>query len=98
MDWLNLLNFKIDRAQFAIYAPPLERYAGRVGNYSRGLSRNLNLPMGAIYVIAAKKQLGAMTPLRPVWQASRAFGRLSVVRSVKHDPATRALHDDSTLQ
>ncbi|MGI9322885.1 MAG: methyltransferase domain-containing protein, partial [Pseudomonadales bacterium] len=42
MDWLNLLNFKIDRAQFAIYAPPLERYAGRVGNYSRGLSRNLN--------------------------------------------------------
>lgn len=84
MDWLNLLNFKIDRAQYAIYRPPIERYIGAVGNYAGGLSRHLNLPVGAVYVIAAKKHVTTMTPLKPAWKTSRAFGRLSVVRSVKH--------------
>ena len=85
MDWLNLLNFKIDRAQYAIYRPPMARYTGRVGDYSQGFSRNLNLPIGSVYVIVAKKQVGGMTPIRPVWKTQRTFGRLSVVRSVKHD-------------
>lgn len=84
MEWLNLLDFKIDRAQYALYGPPLARFAGGVGNYAGGLSRHLNLPTGAIYVIAARKQVAAMTPMKPVWGQSRAFGRLSVVRSVKH--------------
>ena len=85
MDWLNLLEFKIDRAQYAIYRPPIVRYPGKVNDYSRGVSRNLNLPIGSVYVIVAQKHMGAITPMRPVWKRSRAFGRLSVVRSVSHD-------------
>ena len=87
MEWLNLLDFKIDRAQYALYGPPVARFAGGVGNYAGGLSRHANLPTGAIYVIAARKQVAAMTPMKPVWGQSRAFGRLSLVRSVKHREA-----------
>jgi SAM-dependent methyltransferase len=92
MDWLNLLNFKIDRAQYAIYRPPVARLAGKVSDYSHGLSRNLNLPVGAVYVIVARKHVGAVRSIRPVWRPSRAFGRLSVVRSIKHDGVTRSDH------
>ena len=92
MDWLNLLNFKIDRAQFAIYRPPAAKLQGQVGDYSQGISRHLNLPVGAVYVIVARKHVGAIRPMRPVWRSSRAFGRLSVVRSVKHDGVTSIEH------
>ena len=93
MDWLNLLNFKIDRAQYAIYRPPSQKYPGRVSDYSQGVSRNLNLPIGSVYVIVAKKHIGAMTPIRPIWKSTRAFGRLSVVRSVKHHGMTTIEHE-----
>ena len=84
MDWLNLLDFKIDRAQYAIYGPPFARYQGKVRDYSQGISRNLNLPTGGIYVIVARKHVGSMTSIRPVWRDKQAFGRLGVVRSIPH--------------
>ena len=93
MDWLNLLNFKIDRAQYAIYRPPLSRYPGKLGDYSQGVSRNLNLPIGSVYVIVAKKHIGAVLPIKPVWSTSKTFGRLSVVRSIKHDGLTSIEHE-----
>lgn len=84
MDWLNLLNFKIDRAQYAIYRPPLARFPGKILDYSQGVSRNLNLPVGAVYVIVAQKHVGAIRRIKPVWKSNPSFGRLSTVRSVKH--------------
>lgn len=92
MDWLNLLNFKIDRAQYAIYRPPMARYAGRVEDYSGGVSRNLNLPNGSVYVIVAQKHVGSIRPVRPVWAPRPAFGRLSVVQNVNHDGLTSVGH------
>ena len=92
MDWLNLLDFKIDRAQYAIYRPPVSRLIGRVNDYSQGVSRNLNLPVGGVYVIVARKHVGSVRSIRPVWKTSRSFGRLSVVRSVKHDGLTSVEH------
>ncbi len=82
MDWLNLLNFKIDRAQYAIYGLPSGK--SPIDDYSRGFSRNLNLPIGSVYVIVAKKQVSTLTPIRLAWKTGRSFGRLSVVRSVRH--------------
>ena len=35
MDWLNLLNFEIDRAQYAIYHPLSKRYPGKVNRRQR---------------------------------------------------------------
>ena len=92
MDWLNLLDFKIDRAQYAIYGPPLHRYLGRVNDYSQGVSRNLNLPVGSVYVIVAQKHVGSVRSIRPVWKSAQAFGRLSVVRSIKHDALNSSPH------
>ena len=80
MDWLTLLNLRIDRAQYSIYGLPLKRYTGGLPDYSQGLSRNANWPFGAIYVIVASKQVGGVTPIKPLWQRDRAFGRLSLVR------------------
>lgn len=89
MDWLNLLDFKIDRAQYAIYRPPVTRLIGPVRDYSQGVSRNLNLPVGGIYVIVARKHIGSVRSIKPVWKTRRAFGRLSAVPNVKHDGLTR---------
>lgn len=93
MDWLNLLNFKIDRAHFNTYGLPVNRrpFVGKMPDYGQGLSRKSNFPFGAVYVIVARKQVGTMTPIRPVWRRqSRAFGRLTVVRPAAGRSATRA--------
>jgi len=92
MDWLTLLNFKIDRAQYSIYGLPYNRNEEdlTLDDYSQGLSRNPNWPFGAIYVIVARKQVGTMTPIKPVWKKNRSLGKLSVVRpSAGRDIATR---------
>jgi len=93
MGWLNLLDFKIDRALYSIYRPPFSQYLGEVNDYSDGVSRTLNLPVGSVYVIVASKHIGAVRSVKPVWSSLQAFGRLSAVRSVKHDGLTRAEHD-----
>jgi SAM-dependent methyltransferase len=80
MDWLNLLNFKIDRAQYCTYGLPLEGYSSKKADYSHGLSRNANVPFGAVYVIVAQKQKGTLTPMRPVWKSRGSFGRLAAVQ------------------
>jgi len=86
MDWMNLLNFKIDRAQFCTYSLPIASLQPEKEDYSQGLSRKHNLPFGAAYVIVARKHIGTMTPIRPVWRQQQAFGRhLSAVRSINRD-------------
>ncbi len=94
MDWLDLLDFRIDRVQYCTYGPPISRspFIGRVPDYSRGLSRRTNLPFGACYVIEARKYVGTMTRLRPQWSRSRALGNLTVVRPTGRS-AARSRHD-----
>ncbi|HIG40476.1 MAG TPA: methyltransferase domain-containing protein [Gammaproteobacteria bacterium] len=80
MDWLNLLNFKIDRAQYCTYGLPITRKpSSSAADYSQGLSRYTNWPFGAVYVIVARKQVSTMIPMKPVWTRRHAFGQLSVV-------------------
>ena len=91
MDWLNLLDFKIDRAIFGFYKPP-SATIGRVHmpDFSRGLSRNINWPLGAAYVIVARKQVGGMTPIRPVWRRQEThLGQISVVKPMGRDMGER---------
>lgn len=79
MDWLNVLNFKVDRAQYCIYGLPFVRKNARIPDHYKELSRTLNLPFGAAYIIVARKQVSTMTPIRPVWRPVQSFGRLSFV-------------------
>jgi len=90
MDWMNLLSFKIDRAQFCQYGVPVASRRESRPDFSRGLSRRANLPVGGVYVIVAQKHVGTMTQIRPNWQrSSRAFGQLSVVRPASRDRVSR---------
>jgi len=93
MDWLNLLNFRIDRAQYAIYRPPLQRYPGKLGDYSKGVSRSLNVPIGSLYVIVARKHIGSVRRIKPVWKTEQSFGQLSAVRSMKPDGLSSTSHE-----
>lgn len=86
MDWLTLLNFKIDRAQYCMYGLPRLGKSPLLPDFSHGLSRSANWPFGAIYVIVARKQTGSMIKMKPVWQNTRSFGKLSVVPPTR--PAT----------
>jgi len=112
MDWLTLLNFKIDRAQYSIYGPPFIREKEGVStkdgtrkkddrsldDYSQGLSRNPNWPFGAIYVIVARKQVGTMTPIKPVWRKNQGMDKLSVVRpTAGREIATRNIPPSNFL-
>ena len=95
MDWLTLLNFNIDRAQFAIYQPPVPRLMkGKTRDYSQGLSRHPNWPFGAVYVIVARKQVSRLQPIRPVWRTRQTLPELSVVRPASRDVVSR-ISDDS---
>ncbi|MCZ6502009.1 MAG: methyltransferase domain-containing protein [Gammaproteobacteria bacterium] len=89
MDWMNLLNFKIDRAQFCTYGLPIVHNDAGKPDFSKGLSRNANFPVGAVYVIVARKQIRGMTPIRPVWKSQRAFGQLSIVRTTNRNVLSR---------
>lgn len=85
MDWLTLLNFTIDRAQYCMYGVPTVS-GTKTPDFTHGLSRNANWPFGGVYVIVARKQTGSMIKMKPVWQRSPSFGKLSVVRPAR--PAT----------
>jgi len=91
MDWLNLLDFRIDRTHYSTYGPPMNRkaFVGHVSDYSQGLSRRSNLPLGATYVISARKHVGGVTPMRPEWKR-RSLGKLSVVQPSRFSSAGRS--------
>ncbi|RPG50384.1 MAG: SAM-dependent methyltransferase [Gammaproteobacteria bacterium TMED1] len=69
MDWLNALNFKIDRVQYCIYGLPISPNSLRTSDSSRELSRNINLPLGAVYVLVARKQESTMTAITQPWHS-----------------------------
>jgi hypothetical protein len=80
MDWLNVLNFRIDRTIYSEYGLPLiGRHRRRLG-YSLGLSRRFNIPFGAVSIIVARKQVETMTPLKPKWFQRRELSNLSLVK------------------
>jgi len=68
-DWLSLLGFAQDRAQFLAFGPPLQNpvarqrlaFLGRLG--TRMLRRG-----GAVYVIHARKRTATMTLIWPKWR------------------------------
>lgn len=69
MDWLTLLEFKIDRVIYGFYRLPFPvKNQFKLPDYSQGLSRKINWPFGAIYVIVARKQVSTLTPIQLRWR------------------------------
>jgi SAM-dependent methyltransferase len=68
-DWLKLLEFHIDEVRYAEYALPIDAPAAiRYSGWMESLASRFNWPSGAVYVIAARKQV---LPLIPVQQRRR---------------------------
>lgn len=87
MDWLNLLDFRIDRIHFAVNGLPLWLQKPRnKPDYSGGLKTNW--PFGAVYVIVARKEVAGVTPLKQGWLRREATPHLNVVRSSGRSSAT----------
>jgi len=79
MDWLNLLNFKIDRVLFADFGLPWSVRRLPPPSFGLGLGRRYNLPTGGVYVLVARKYVGPLTPTRsPVMRRSIRFSGLSL--------------------
>jgi SAM-dependent methyltransferase len=62
MDWLNVLNFKIDRVLYAEFGLPMFLPWVRPPDFGLGLGRRYNLPFGGVFVIVARKYIGPLTP------------------------------------
>ncbi len=72
-DWLKLLDFAVDDVQYRVFAPPVghEGLLRRCRAIDR-LAERWPLPGGAVYMIHARKQQGALTPVRGLrWRAPR---------------------------
>jgi SAM-dependent methyltransferase len=75
-DWLKLLDFDIARGSMLYYRPPLasETAMDRLRFLDKAGDRWWPMA-GAVYLLVAKKRVVGMTPLRPEWRTTRAFGR-----------------------
>lgn len=75
-DWLNLLDFEIDRGKIFYYRPPLASETTMDRLHFLDPAGDRWWPMaGAVYLLVAKKRVVGMTPLRPEWRTTKAFGR-----------------------
>lgn len=79
-DWLKLLEFQVDEIRYAEYALPIESPAAiRYSGWMEMLASRFNWPTGAIYAIAARKQV---LPLIPVQQRRRRMPMPTLVLPV----------------
>lgn len=84
-DWLSLLGFEIVHTRTVFFRPPLgsERLMGRLEGMERAGARYWR-PLGAAWVIVARKKVIAMTPVRSRWDRRR-----SLVAPGVAEPSTR---------
>lgn len=72
-DWLRLLSFEVESAQFGCYRPALSsaRWLGRFAWMDRAGSRWWPI-FGAVYFLVATKRVRGMRLLEPAWKARPA--------------------------
>ncbi len=84
LDWLNLLNFEAVEISQGFYRPPLPQpNAIRHLQWLESWGKRWRLPGGGFYMIVARKDHLAMTPLKPNWQPALPLRGLAVPRLVR---------------
>ena len=82
-DWLNVLNFKIDRVLFAEFGFPWAFRTLNPPNFGLGLGRRYNLPFGGVYMLVARKYVGPLTPAASLLRRrSRRFSGIGMAEPV----------------
>ncbi|MGB1537169.1 MAG: class I SAM-dependent methyltransferase [Pseudomonadales bacterium] len=83
MDWLNVLNFKIDRVLFAEFGFPWAFRSLTPPKFGLGLGRRYNLPLGGVYMLVARKYVGPLTPAASLLRRrSRRFSGIGMAEPV----------------
>jgi len=72
-DWLTLLDFAVDDVRYAMHTLPVDHAATlqRLAPIDR-IAQRYCLPCGSVYLIHARKQVSALTPIRPPKRRARA--------------------------
>ena len=81
LDWLNLLNFKIDRIEFGGFGWPGQWLGRRRPDFSLGLGRKYNMGWGGIYVVVAQRYKGAISAQRARMRRVRPFRPIAVAQT-----------------
>ena len=81
LDWLNLLNFKIDRIEFGGFGWPGQALGRRRPDFSLGLGRKYNMGWGGIYVVVAQRYKGAISAQRARMRSVRPFRPIAVAQT-----------------
>jgi len=72
LDWLRLLDFEALQQSQGFYRPPVSHpKVLRYLSWLELIGKKLHLPGGSFYFIVARKDVAAMTPLKPNWQTFR---------------------------
>lgn len=80
-DWLTLLDFEAVDIQQGFYRLPFQ-HPGAIKHlhWLDRWGKRLRLPWGAYYLVVARKDRVAMTPLKPAWQELRVVPGLSITK------------------
>ena len=81
LDWLNLLNFKIDRIEFGGFGWPGQLLGRRRPDFSLGLGRKYNMGWGGVYVVVAQRYKGAISAQRTRMRSARPFRPIAVAQT-----------------
>ena len=81
LDWLNLLNFKIDRIEFGGFGWPGRLLGRRRPDFSLGLGRKYNMGWGGVYVVVAQRYKGAISAQRTRMRSARPFRPIAVAQT-----------------
>lgn len=82
-DWLSVLDFEVSNSSSHFYRPPFESY-NLLEHFSfMDKFDKRDTPMGAYYMILAKKQVGCSISAKPRWQKAKVIG-MPVANRVKH--------------
>lgn len=81
-DWLGLLDFKLQSINYHFFVPPIQNLSliNKFGLVQFPTLRKI--PVGAYYLVLAKKQVGCMIPLKEKWRKAKVVG-LPVANRIK---------------
>lgn len=95
LDWLTLVDLEPIALYQGFYRPPLpQQKAIKYLHWLERWGKRWRLPWGGFYVIVARKDHIALTPLKPAWQEYRPLKGLAVTRIL--GPAVRNLRSSAS--
>ncbi|WP_111640860.1 class I SAM-dependent methyltransferase [Marinimicrobium alkaliphilum] len=90
-DWLTLLDLDLVSLERGFYRPPVnnEKFLNHLQWLDRW-GKRLHLPGGGFYQVVARKDVCAMTPLRPAWRDTRVANGLGAAGPLRSPKASAA--------